>query len=317
MIAYFLLVHRFPAQFKRLFKAIYTPENQYVVHIDKSSGPVLAEEISAFLAPYQGVKILESQVALWGGYSLVDAELRGMALLLKMDRNWTHFINLSGQDFPLKSQNYIQQFLKANPGKEFIRTLDQRKERPDTLNRISHGFVEKNGKIEGTGEARPFLAGATPYIGTQWKIVTRGFCEFVCHNPAADRFKDFYRNTFIADEAFFQTVMMNSGDNGTVINDDLRMIDWVPDGDIKLRPRNYGVGDFAELQGSANLFARKFDAEDDDQIFSMLEKHLQSPLANIYRAKSSVPIRLPIPRDVKRVVPRQPIVQDIPNDLVA
>jgi Core-2/I-Branching enzyme len=217
----------------------------------------------------------------------------------------------------LKSQNYIQQFLKANPGKEFIRTLDQRKERPDTLNRISHGFVEKNGKIEGTGEARPFLAGATPYIGTQWKIVTRGFCEFVCHNPAADRFKDFYRNTFIADEAFFQTVMMNSGEHGAVINDDLRMIDWVPDGDIKLRPRNYGVGDFAELQGSANLFARKFDAEDDDQIFSMLEKHLQSPLANFYRAKSSVPIRLPIPRDVKRVVPRQPIVQEIPTDLVA
>lgn len=82
MIAYFLLVHRYPAQFKRLFKAIYLPGNQYVVHVDKSSGTALADEISAFLKPYQGVEILEPQDALWGGYSLVDAELRGMARLM-------------------------------------------------------------------------------------------------------------------------------------------------------------------------------------------------------------------------------------------
>ena len=89
MIAYFLLVHRYPAQFKRLFKAIYLPGNQYVVHVDKSSGAALAQEISAFLEPYQGVKLLEAQNALWGGYSLVDAELRGMARLLEMDGNWS------------------------------------------------------------------------------------------------------------------------------------------------------------------------------------------------------------------------------------
>lgn len=314
MIAYFLLVHRFPAQFKRMFRAIYAPGNQYVVHVDKSSGPDLAAEISAFLAPYQGVDILESQNAVWGGYSLVDAELRGMARLLKMDRRWTHYINLSGQDFPLKSQNYIGQFLKANPGKQFIRTLDQRKERPDTLNRISHGFVEKNGKMEGTGEVRVYLSGVTPYIGTQWKAVTRGFCEFVCHDPAVERFKAFYQNTFIADEAFFQTAMMNAGDHGTVVNDDLRMIDWVPDGDIKLRPRNYELGDFAALQGSADLFARKFDADVDAEILTMLERHLHTPLADVYRV---VPLHAHKPRDVQRIVPQQNNYSEMPTDLVA
>lgn len=30
-IAYFILVHRFPEQFKRLFKAIYHPENYYLI----------------------------------------------------------------------------------------------------------------------------------------------------------------------------------------------------------------------------------------------------------------------------------------------
>lgn len=289
MIAYFLLVHRYPAQFKRLFKAIYLPGNQYVVHVDKSSGTVLADEISAFLKPYHGVEILESQDALWGGYSLVDAELRGMARLLEMDSRWTHYINLSGQDFPLKSQNYIREFFAANPGKQFIRALDQRKERPDTLNRISHLFIEEHGKMTATGVARPFLPGDIPFIGTQWKAVTRGFCEYVCHDPRVERFKTFYRNSFIADEAFFQTVIMNSDDPGTVMNDDLRLIDWVPDGDIKLRPRNYDENDFNQLQRSPELFARKFDAESNTRILSLLERHLQSPAANHYQALGHAP----------------------------
>ncbi len=283
MIAYFLLVHRYPAQFKRLFKAIYQPGNQYVVHIDKSSGDELAHDIAAFLAPYQGVAILEPQAALWGGYSLVEAELRGMARLLEMDTRWSHYINLSGQDFPLKTQNYIRQFFAANPGRQFIRALDQARQRPDTMNRVSHMFVEEHGAMTATGVARSFLPGAHPYIGTQWKAVTRSFCEYVCHDLRAERFKAFYRNSFIADEAFFQTVMMNSGDHGTVMNDDLRMIDWVPDGDIKLRPRNYETADFDSLRRSTDLFARKFDAEHDSGILTLLERHLGTAAADHYR----------------------------------
>ncbi|MCY1672622.1 glycosyl transferase [Novosphingobium sp. SL115] len=283
MIAYFLLVHRYPKQFKRLFKAIYAPGNQYVVHVDKRSGAALADDIADFLAPYKGVEILEPKDALWGGYSLVDAELRGMARLLEMDDQWTHFINLSGQDFPLKSQNYIRQFFAANPGKQFIRTLDQRKERPETLNRVSHVFVEQHGRMTATGISRPYLSKGTPFIGTQWKAVTRSFCEFVCHDTRVERFKAFYRNSFIADEAFFQTVLMNIGNHGIVINDDLRMIDWVPDGTIKLRPRNFEENDIFQLKISRDLFARKFDAEIDSQILTMLERHIQSPGANVYQ----------------------------------
>src|SRR3546814_3912686 len=76
---------------------------------------------------------------------------------------------------------------------------------------------------------RAFLKNATPFIGTQWKVVTRAFCQFAVHHPSAARFKAFYRRSFIPDEAFFQTLMMNSASHGEVMNDDLRTIDWVPD----------------------------------------------------------------------------------------
>jgi hypothetical protein len=35
--------------------------------------------------------MLDGKKALWGGYSLVDAELRGMKRLLQMGK-WSHFI---------------------------------------------------------------------------------------------------------------------------------------------------------------------------------------------------------------------------------
>lgn len=274
MLAYFILVHRYPEQFKRLFQAIYEPGNEYVVHVDKSSGHTIAEDIRRFLKPYQGAQILTAQNALWGGYSLVEAELRGMEQLLRSNRRWTHYINLSGQDFPLKTQNYIRDFLNAHAGKQFIRAVDQQRDRPDTMNRVDRYYVEAMGEMVRTDVARPYIASATPYIGTQWKIITRSMCEFICHDPATEQFKEFYRNSFIADEGFFQSVIMNHTDRTKVVNDDLRMIDWVPDGDVKLRPRNFGVSDMTRLAASRDLFARKFDSGEDPLILGLLEAHL-------------------------------------------
>jgi hypothetical protein len=295
MIAYFILVHRYPQQFKRLFRSIYLPGNSYVVHIDKSSGAALASDLARFLAPYQGVQILPARDALWGGYSLVDAELRGMAMLLKMDKTWTHYINLSGQDFPLKSQGYIRSFLAAHPGQQFIRAVCQRSERPDTLNRINQYFVEALGRIFQTRIARKFLPEASPFIGTQWKAVTRSFCEFVCNDDRVARYKRFYRRSFIADEAFFQTVLMNHADQGKMMNDDLRMIDWVPDGDIKLRPRNFGSADIAALKHSPDLFARKFDGFEDRAVLGLLEAHLQTRPATHYAPQTASLDKAPTP----------------------
>ena len=107
-------------------------------------------------------------------------------------------------------------------------------------------------------------------------IVSRRFCHFVVHAPQVARYKAFYKNTFIADEGFFQTVMMNTVEHGTVINDDMREIDWVPDGNIKLRPRTFQHEDAAMLIASPALFARKFDETVDAAIFAALECHLRT-----------------------------------------
>lgn len=294
MIAYFILVHRYPSQFRKLFNAVYDPSNYYLIHIDKRAGKALYKEVEAFLADFPNSSLLKSQNVVWGGYSMVDAELKGMKKLLELSLKWDFFINLSGQDFPLKSQSFIKDFLKNNLGKDFMLIADQAKLRPNTLNRIENYFVETKSGFSGAPFKRPYLTNVVPYIGGQWKILSRRCCEFISSSPKVAKFRKFYKHTLIPDEGFFQTVLMNTSYPGRIINDDKRAIIWIPDiisnskklsvsstksliasGTIKLRPKTFTVKDLPFLLTSKALFARKFDENIDLSIFDLLESHIQ------------------------------------------
>jgi len=64
-IAYLILVHRLPKQFKRLFKSIYNPNNYYLIHIDKKAGKDLHKEVTNFLSDFENTYILESESIVW------------------------------------------------------------------------------------------------------------------------------------------------------------------------------------------------------------------------------------------------------------
>ena len=125
-------------------------------------------------------------------------------------------------------------------------------------------------------------------------ILTRSCCEFICHSPEVREFENFYRNTLIADESFFQTVLMNSSFNEVIVNDDKRAIIWIPDGDIKLRPKTLTVTDLDYLMEGNNLFARKFDEEVDGAILDILENSLEATvLVNSSNRSNVSPIKIP------------------------
>jgi len=113
-IAYLILVHRLPKQFKRLFKSIYNPNNYYLIHIDKKTSKDLHKEVTNFINDFENTYILESESIVWWWYSMVNVELNWIKKLLGLWLNWDFFINLSGQDYPVKSQNEIKYFLKEN-----------------------------------------------------------------------------------------------------------------------------------------------------------------------------------------------------------
>lgn len=284
-IAYLILVHRLPDQFKKLFKAIYDPSNFYLIHIDKKANEKIGQDVKEFVEQYSNVHILNSENVIWGGYSMVQAELDGMKYLLEMNAKWDYFINLSGQDYPLKSQKIIKEFLSKNNGKNYIKIDNQEKIRPETMNRIENYFEELENSISEKTHKRGFMENVIPYIGGQWMILTRNCCEFLSNSAEVKKFEEYYLNTLIADESFFQTVLMNTSFEGVIINDDKRAIIWIPDGDIKLRPKTFTENDFAFLQKDNHLFARKFDDNIDSKIIEDIKTQYDEPFKKIVKLK--------------------------------
>jgi len=270
-IAYLILVHRLPKQFIRLFKAIYDPKNHYLIHLDKGADRELHEEVEEFINDFPNTYLLESESVVWGGYSMVHVELSWIKYLINKALDWDFFINLSGQDYPLKSQEDINEFLAKNRNNSFLKVDNQLEERPDTMNRIENFFTDDGNTVsEKPNSKRVYLKDVIPYIGGQWMILTRKCCDFICNSGESQKFEDFYLNTLIADEAFFQTLLMNSSFDGKIINNDKRAIIWVPDWTIKLRPKTFIKDDIVFLQSAGNLFARKFDDNIDPDIINNL-----------------------------------------------
>jgi Core-2/I-Branching enzyme len=270
-IAYLILVHRFPQQFKRLFRAIYHPNNHYLITVDQKSGQDFFMDLATFLKDFPNAHIRESGKVVWGGYSMVQAELDGMNYLLELSLDWDFFINLSGQDFPLRTQPYIHKFLGDNRHSNFLKIANQAVTRPTTMNRIENYFQENETGFSAISYERPFLPNVTSYIGGQWMILTRDCCDFICHSSEVKKFENFYRHTLIPDESFFQTVMMNTSFSGHIVNDDKRAIIWIPEGTIKLRPKTFTEADLDFLLTGDNLFARKFDEQVDSDVLAILE----------------------------------------------
>jgi hypothetical protein len=277
-IAYLILVHHCLKQFKRLFKAIYHPENHYLIHLDKKTEINTYKNIKKFIADFSNTNILERETVVWGGYSMVKAELNGMKYLLNLNVQWDFFVNLSGQDYPLKSQEIIREYLTKNKESNFMKIVNQLIVRPETMNRIENYFLETDKGFCGIPYKRAYLKDVIPYIGGQWMILTRRCCEFICNSGETKKFEEYYLNTFIADESFFQTVLMNTSFKGKIINDDKRAIIWIPSGNIKLRPKTLREEDIKFLLEGNNLFARKFDDNIDKGIIDRINQNFNLPL---------------------------------------
>ena len=114
---YILLVHNNPAQLKRLIEKLDDGYSKFYIHVDKLS------DISSFekeFISFSNVKfILNRENGTWGGIGIVLGTLNAIDEIIK-DKNKGHLILLSGQDYPLKSNEEINAYLLANKDVNFI-----------------------------------------------------------------------------------------------------------------------------------------------------------------------------------------------------
>jgi hypothetical protein len=275
-IAYFIMVHDKPERFVTLFQKIYSRDQIYLIHIDRKAKAEVTEEIQLFLIQYPNAYILESMNIISGGFSMIQAELDAMEFLLNVSKDWDYFINLSGEDYPLKSQYIIRQFLSIRKGKNYLFYYDQKFYRPDTLQRIQNHFTELAHKISSLIYKREFMKDVVPYIGGKWVILTRDTCAFLSNNKKVMDFEDYYLNTLLPGDSFFQTVLMNTSFHDIIVNDDKRAVIG------KKFCTTESPEEFIEyLKLNNQLFIRKIDDNTDESIIQYISESYDHPLPDV------------------------------------
>jgi hypothetical protein len=85
------------------------------------------------LATLRNIHVFNDMPGVWGGASLVAATTEAMRRALKLSQDWTAFINLSGSDVPMMSQEAIMQVLADRRNQKqttFIADFGQREFSP-------------------------------------------------------------------------------------------------------------------------------------------------------------------------------------------
>ena len=115
--AYCIIVHNEPELFCRLVKVLDDVRNDIFVHVDKKT------DINPFLqakCQYSNLLFTRQRINVrWGTISQVKVEF----LLFEEARSqgqYACYHLLSGQDFPIKSQDYIHQYVQNHPGENYI-----------------------------------------------------------------------------------------------------------------------------------------------------------------------------------------------------
>jgi hypothetical protein len=119
---------------------------------------------------------------------------------------------------------------------------------------------------------RKLPEGFKPFRGSSYWCFSRECAEYI--NNFIDNnknFVNFFKNVYIPDEIFFQTILMNSPLKEKIINNDLLYTDWSSNG---ASPDILCKRHFQELTQSSCLFARKFDETQDSEILDLIDKHI-------------------------------------------
>lgn len=301
---YLIQAHQYPGQLKRLIKRINSENVLFYIHID------LKSDIEPFKDVISGENIvfIKDRVdCIWGDFSQVQATLNLCEEVLNQGFDLdTRITLLSGQDYPIKSKDYISEFFNDNKGIDFINIEKIDKSRIHHLRNLKAFKINHSSKrldftliskyhykhilkslfykkisfkdLKLLFKKKYIPLNMLPYRGAQWWSFNYTTLEAILnfYQKNKDVLNVFYSQTFCPDENFFHTILMHlkNEDNSIEINASITYDNWIRKG-VDL-PVTFQLSDFDELDNPPNnkLFARKFDSNFDSLIMDELDKKL-------------------------------------------
>lgn len=290
--AYLIMAHNEFELLKTQLGLIDDYRNDIFIHIDKKVNSFSETDITKSVTK-SNIYFIDRINVTWGSISQIECELKLLKNSIKGDYDYYHLI--SGQDLPIKSQNYIHHFFDSNNGKEFIRFQSDKfnfyervKYYYYFIDLIGNSKTLKSKLIRNIEKCSILMQKLfkinriknTDLIyqkGTNWFSITNDFAKYVVSK--SDEVLNSYKHTYCCDEIFLQTLLINSPfvknlynvnlDNS--ISSIMRLIDWE-----RGKPYTFTLEDYEEIINSNMLFARKFSMKKDRDIIYKLRDYIKN-----------------------------------------
>lgn len=280
-IAHLILAHHAPAQLTRLAWALDHPHADIFIHLDQKAD----YRPFAPLAGLPHVRFTRCRFDVkWGGYSLTQAALEGMREILQAPEHYDFINLLSGDDYPIKPVEDIHRFLEQHAGHSFVEGepdssawWQANRSRADQYHLTEFSFPGRyhlQRWLNWLLPRRKQRLLTTLYGGNMggWYTLTRQaaayIVDFVDANPSLRRYAYY---TWGSDEFLVPSILLNSPLAATVINNNLRYIDWSAGG---ASPQVLTAADLPALDASYRLYARKFDIRRDAAVLDQLDQRI-------------------------------------------
>lgn len=279
LIAHIVTVYKQPELALRLIKALQHPGNHIYIHLDKKAE---ASEY-AMLFKQPNVFLINKRINIkWAGYSMVEALLAGIEQILNSGIHYNHINHISGQCFPIKPINTINNFFEQHSTNNFLSCQSLPSGWWEQASTRYESFHFHEFSIKGRYRLELILKKLLPKRkppfnftfyggdhGAYWTITNetaKYLLNFFNENKAS---RSFFKFSWGPDEFLFNTIIMNSPYNISVINNNYRYIDWSEGG---ANPKTLTISDFDNLKNSDCFFARKFDLEVDGKILDLMQQ---------------------------------------------
>jgi len=303
---YLILAHKNPLQLGRMIERLDDGASKFFIHLDAKT------PIESFTACLEGAHIRfidKRERCVWGDFSIVRATIH---LMEAASKEQGIFILMSGQDYPIQSQGYINAFLENNKGFDFIEIepLEEKWKPKMVKDKLEHYHIlhsEERGHsncyapfahcsvfqklrtlthlLKGRLSRKNFkLLCSLPkrvapfgrqYAGSQfWAFSERTFYAVLNYiREHKAALEEYYKYTSSPDEIYFHSVLMDLVAKDSTIK--LKeQITYVN----YFRKNNVFVSeDFDKLTSEkGKLFARKFDTDIDIEILNKLDSYQEN-----------------------------------------
>lgn len=285
--AYIILAHKNLDHLTRLLERLNDGNSHFFIHIDLKTELLLDHD----LLNKANITLVKRISTRWGGFSLAEATLIAMKAVKESGIDFKSISLLSGQDYPIKSNKEIDQFLSSSKFSIFLDYFPL----PNYRRWLSGGTYRYKKYFFGTTTIAFFFSKTLnllstlmpifsrklpfhlrPYCGSQWWTIDQYalhyILDYIEHNPEYYRFHKF---TFAPDELFFHIILLNAKDERiqeSITNDNLRYMKWLKYENP--HPEVLTKEDLPNLYASHSLFARKFDPKEDQEILNLIDEQI-------------------------------------------